>query len=321
MLTWRRDPPARNLLLWNPVGTCWAPAACCWNPLVAGAISFRLRQKDSALDPAVPDESLPCVVFIETPAVPAALPLWASICTVRMSFWREEVLEWNIVCKRVGNLDLSLPLQSCQPFRVGFSSSHLVWAFHSPSDSRSLGEPCLGEIWAPVKMSPLAGLLFCLVGSLLSSSWAEAPEAKSPCPYGTFSYTDGYLWFCYEFYGYSLPFEEAEAICQQNRNGGHLASITNDEETRMISGYVSRMNQNRGEVWIGLHRRQNSDMNRGWNWLDGSYFSYANWLGGTPNNIGGKQLCVVLTPGSGFKNWDDASCSYGRAFLCRWRVF
>ncbi|XP_054844974.1 lithostathine-like isoform X2 [Eublepharis macularius] len=172
-------------------------------------------------------------------------------------------------------------------------------------------------------MTRFASLLFCLLGSLLSSSWAEVSQAqtepKSRCPAGAYSFNDGRGWFCYEFYEHLMLFEDAEAVCQ-NRNGGHLASITSDTQMREVGGYVSQANRARSEVWIGLRRSQNSDMYRGWRWTDGSQFSYTNWLGGTPNNIGGRQNCVVLTPGSGFKNWDDATCSYGRTFLCKWRA-
>nr|XP_056702645.1 lithostathine-like [Euleptes europaea] len=145
-------------------------------------------------------------------------------------------------------------------------------------------------------------------------------QAKSRCPVGTYSYHDGLAWFCYEFYEYLLPFEDAEAICQQNRNGGHLASLTSETQTRLVGGYLSRVNRDRAEVWIGLNRNQNSNMYNGWWWTDGSFFRYTSWLGGTPNNIGGRQLCVVLTPGSGFKSWDDATCSISRSFLCKWRA-
>ncbi|XP_060100507.1 dromaiocalcin-1-like [Heteronotia binoei] len=193
-------------------------------------------------------------------------------------------------------------------------------AYHMALD----GISSIRDSQATAEMTFFAGLLFCLLSSLLSSSWAEAPQAKvqakSRCPSGAFSYKEGVAWFCYEFYGYQLPFEDAEAICQQSRSGGHLASIPSATQMRLMGGYVSQVNQGKGEVWIGLHRHQNSDMARGWRWTDGSFFSYTNWLGGTPNNIGGRQLCVVLTPGSGFRSWDDATCSYGRSFLCKWRA-
>ncbi|KAL8222651.1 UNVERIFIED_CONTAM: hypothetical protein K2H54_077786 [Gekko kuhli] len=173
-------------------------------------------------------------------------------------------------------------------------------------------------------MTLSAVLLFCLLGSLLSSSWAEVPQAqpqaRSRCPSGAHSHKEGVAWFCYEFYEFALPFEDAEAVCQQNRNGGHLASITSETQTQAIGGYLSRVNQDRAEVWIGLRRSPSSSMASGWRWTDGAFFRYTNWLTGTPNNIGGRQLCVVLTPGSGYRSWDDGTCSYGRAFLCKWRA-
>ncbi|XP_048338182.1 lithostathine-like [Sphaerodactylus townsendi] len=148
----------------------------------------------------------------------------------------------------------------------------------------------------------------------------DKPQAKSHCPVGTYSYQNNRVWYCFEFYEYRLPFERAEANCQQNRNGGHLASITSETETRLISGYLAGVNRDRAEVWIGLNRHQNSNMKTGWRWTDGSPFLYTNWLAQQPNNSGGKQLCVVLTPGSEFKSWNDATCDQERPFLCEWRA-
>ncbi|XP_053108437.1 C-type lectin-like isoform X2 [Hemicordylus capensis] len=110
------------------------------------------------------------------------------------------------------------------------------------------------------------------------------------------------------------------AICQQNRNGGHLASIASETLVQRIGGYLSQVNLETDFVWIGLQRTSTANMQRGWRWTDGTPFRYSNWLGGTPNNIGGKQYCVVLTPGSGYKSWDDATCSIVRPFLCKWRA-
>ncbi|XP_060100508.1 lithostathine-like [Heteronotia binoei] len=189
---------------------------------------------------------------------------------------------------------------------------------------------------ATAEMTLFASLLFCLLGSLLSSSWAEAPQAKvqarSRCPSGAFSLKEGVAWFCYEFHEYPLPFVDAEVRegggpeakkilgrLSGESEWGHLASITSTEQTEMIGGYVSRVNQERTHVWIGLHRRQNSDLTRGWRWTNGAYFGYTNWLPGEPNNLGGSELCVHIITESGYKGWNDTPCSYERPFLCKWR--
>ncbi|XP_053108436.1 lithostathine-like isoform X1 [Hemicordylus capensis] len=149
---------------------------------------------------------------------------------------------------------------------------------------------------------------------------AAQGQARSRCPSGSYSYSEGVRWYCFEFYEYPVSFDEAEAICQQNRNGGHLASIASETLVQRIGGYLSQVNLETDFVWIGLQRTSTANMQRGWRWTDGTPFRYSNWLGGTPNNIGGKQYCVVLTPGSGYKSWDDATCSIVRPFLCKWRA-
>ncbi|XP_060100630.1 C-type lectin LmsL-like [Heteronotia binoei] len=174
-------------------------------------------------------------------------------------------------------------------------------------------------------MTLFAGLFFCLLGSLLSSSWAEAapqPElqAGTHCPFNTHSIKEGNAWYCYELYERPRSFPKAEVVCQQNRNGGHLASITSKKQTESIGGYISEISKEKARVWIGLYREQNSDLVRGWRWTDGSFFDYKNWVKGEPNNAGGDEFCVELTAESGFERWNDVSCSSEKSFLCRWRV-
>ncbi|XP_053108812.1 lithostathine-1-beta-like [Hemicordylus capensis] len=138
-------------------------------------------------------------------------------------------------------------------------------------------------------------------------------------PFRSYSYREGVRWYCFEINTDLVTFDEAEALCQVNRNGGHLASIRSETLVRRIGAYLSQANMDENSVWIGLQRTPTVNMQRDWRWTDGTPFGYSNWLGGKPSNVGGKH-CVVLTPGSGYKSWDDATCSLTKPFLCKWRA-
>ncbi|KAL8222652.1 UNVERIFIED_CONTAM: hypothetical protein K2H54_077787 [Gekko kuhli] len=167
-----------------------------------------------------------------------------------------------------------------------------------------------GSKKASVEMTLFAGLLFCLLGSLLSSS-AAAPQgrmqARSRCPSGAHSQKEGVAWFCYEFYEYPLTFEDAEAACQQSRSGGHLASIVSEAQTQGIGSYLSLVNQDHVDVWIGLHRSQNSNLANGWRWTDGNLSKYTSWHPNEPNNLANKEFCVALVTATTLRDLSSAS--------------
>ena len=89
---------------------------------------------------------------------------------------------------------------------------------------------------------------------------------------------------------------EAEEACQ--RHGGHLASITNQDDDNYIKGKQIR-------AWIG-----GTDINKEgtWLWTDCSDWSFnSGWRSGEPNNKNGgaTEDCAASYGSDG---WNDNSC-------------
>lgn len=87
-----------------------------------------------------------------------------------------------------------------------------------------------------------------------------------------------------------LSYEEARSFARGA--GGHLVSITSEEEQQFLADHFGSA----GWVWIGLVRAE-----EGWRWTTGEPVTYTNWASGEPNNYEGcnPENEVVM-------NWDSA---------------
>ncbi|XP_075780783.1 C-type lectin mannose-binding isoform-like [Pelodiscus sinensis] len=70
-------------------------------------------------------------------------------------------------------------------------------------------------------------------------------------------------------------------------------------------------------VWIGLH---DPSKDRTWVWSDGSVYRYDAWNDWEPNNKGGTEYCVELWTSTGYKTWNDKTCSTKNAYICKYRL-
>jgi hypothetical protein len=132
----------------------------------------------------------------------------------------------------------------------------------------------------------------------------------------------------YTLYNISMTWLEAEKYCE--KLGGHLVTITDDDEQSFVNSLFDETASNC--YWIGLSR---SDEN--WEWVTGEEFNYSNWTKNEPNNEKNIEFYVhlfgkVYTGGIGTKNigeWNDASesgASYAGSFydssafgfICEW---
>ncbi|KYO33325.1 regenerating islet-derived protein 4-like [Alligator mississippiensis] len=108
-------------------------------------------------------------------------------------------------------------------------------------------------------MRTTAHLILCLLGCLVLSPWLEGAKTKD-CPKDWLRYQGS----CYGFFPQKITWAEAEAACQKQGHGAHLASILSSSATEVIAGYISSHYPD-GNVWIGLHDPRHSvDMDR---WL------------------------------------------------------
>ncbi|XP_030280167.1 macrophage mannose receptor 1-like [Sparus aurata] len=87
-----------------------------------------------------------------------------------------------------------------------------------------------------------------------------------------------------------MTWTEAQSYCREHHTD--LASVRNTAENQKIKDLVSAGYI----VWIGLFRDS-------WKWSDGSSSSFRHWLQGQPDNLGGKEACVVADLGSDGKWW------------------
>ena len=125
----------------------------------------------------------------------------------------------------------------------------------------------------------------------------------------------------------SMDWEEAETYCESL--GGHLVTITSEEEQSAVFQYLDSFNL-KNDVWIGISDSENEG---DWShWITGEEVIYSNWGTGEPDNYDGRgQDYGVISPvhrsGSGFDiqpgQWDDIDNNSNTAsgyFICEWDV-
>jgi hypothetical protein len=68
--------------------------------------------------------------------------------------------------------------------------------------------------------------------------------------------------------------------------GYHLATVTSAAEQSFIESLLVGLG---GEFWLGGFQPAGSPEPAGnWSWVTGEAWSYTNWFGGEPNNLGGE---------------------------------
>ena len=121
--------------------------------------------------------------------------------------------------------------------------------------------------------------------------------------------TDGHK---YEIFHDTLTWEEAKAACEAK--GGHLATITSQEEQKMIES----LNTQNSKLWIGGYKNSAGQ----WCWVTGEPWEYQNWGDGEPNNssnVVADESCVAVWP----LKWNDLANSntYEQSgYVCEWET-
>eukprot|EP00057_Strongylocentrotus_purpuratus_P027654 XP_011682128.1 PREDICTED: macrophage mannose receptor 1 isoform X1 [Strongylocentrotus purpuratus] len=113
---------------------------------------------------------------------------------------------------------------------------------------------------------------------------------------------------CYLFrYSDYMSWADAREYCQVQ--GGDLASIASKEEQTYMNGRLSSIEN---DMWIGGTDFTNEG---GWEWTDGSGFSYLNWAPNEPNNVGDSEHCMEIFTKT--DTWNDNKCDIERGFICK----
>ena len=105
----------------------------------------------------------------------------------------------------------------------------------------------------------------------------------------------------------------AEQMCL--KNGGHLASITNQD----IHNYILNKIQsaNKMSVWVGGTDKETEGT---WKWSDGSLWDFSNWANqAKPNNYRNQDCLAIMKmdPTSTIVDgWHDTWCDHDHRFLC-----
>lgn len=152
-------------------------------------------------------------------------------------------------------------------------------------------------------------LLTAIAGLFSTTAYAQNDKVSyNGSTYQAF-HTGGYTW------------KEAEKYCEDL--GGHLVTITSQEEQEIVKGLLS---SGREFYWIGGRR---SDVVGQWLWITGESYSYENWAPNQPDNgySGGEAymgITAVNTSYASAYKWNDytnegsASDLADGGFICEW---
>lgn len=116
----------------------------------------------------------------------------------------------------------------------------------------------------------------------------------------------------YKIFYDTLTWEEAKAACEAK--GGHLATITSEEEQQKLNLY----NAGNHNLWIGGYKNADGQ----WFWVNGEPWTYENWGDGEPNNssnVVAGESCVAMWP----EKWNDLANSntYEQSgYICEWEA-
>ncbi|XP_074483707.1 uncharacterized protein LOC141763173 isoform X1 [Sebastes fasciatus] len=120
---------------------------------------------------------------------------------------------------------------------------------------------------------------------------------------------------CYEFNPTLLAFQDAQALCRALAPNAELASVTTgDLHSHLVSLVTKGGKSNPMLTWLG-----GTVKNQQASWLDGSEWSYSDWMPGHPNIHTDKPVCVEM-----FKMdeswWTAADCELTRASICSYQI-
>ncbi|NXI68449.1 PGCA protein, partial [Anseranas semipalmata] len=138
---------------------------------------------------------------------------------------------------------------------------------------------------------------------------------RSPCQKGWISYKGR----CYRFIQKRMTWTQAEKTCWTERAGGHLTSITSEEENE----FLCKLSQEQKETqfWTGgTYEKASGSL---FKWSDGSLTTFIqrplsaifNSFRRLINRLFNIKICLTLNIGGGGE-WDGSHCSNKLPFIC-----
>ncbi|MCI7814385.1 MAG: C-type lectin domain-containing protein [Lachnospiraceae bacterium] len=118
----------------------------------------------------------------------------------------------------------------------------------------------------------------------------------------------------YQLYLLHMDWEEAEAFLE--RHGGHLATITSQEENDFLYEYLSSFGYT--SAFFGATDQEQEGI---WEWVTGEPFSYSNWHANEPNNQDGTEHYAMFYSTYLDGTWNDGQVNVPPVsipFLCEW---
>ncbi|XP_053261436.1 C-type lectin-like [Podarcis raffonei] len=139
--------------------------------------------------------------------------------------------------------------------------------------------------------------------------------ADSSCPRGWLKRDNQ----CFGFFNVALKWHDAEVACQAFGENGHLASIHDEDDMKMLSLHLSQNLKEEQHIWIGLYDpNTGSEHNRQFKWTDGTTGRYNPWAPEEPNNPR-TEHCVELYS-QDYMKWNDEICTVNHPYLCKYTL-
>ncbi|MBQ7155592.1 MAG: leucine-rich repeat domain-containing protein [Synergistaceae bacterium] len=121
----------------------------------------------------------------------------------------------------------------------------------------------------------------------------------------------------YTVFNSPMTWTEAKSYCESL--GGHLATITSQEEYDAILNILPQ--DEKRLYWLGA---SDADNEGSWQWITGEDFSFTKWLAGEPNGGNSENYLILTNYYNDVWGWNDATNSHAGidpsewSFICEW---
>ncbi len=165
-----------------------------------------------------------------------------------------------------------------------------------------------------VKKKIIAGVaVLGMVGVATTAVFLTADEDKNSIPEGA-GYFDGHYYYVYDFDDYE--WNEAKEYCESL--GGHLATITSEEENEYVYQYMKDSDYK--SAYIGLTDSENEGE---WKWVTGEEVEYTNWSAKEPNSENKNEDYAMFYYKFKTGVWNDgdfgkSTAGKVKSFICEW---
>ncbi len=109
----------------------------------------------------------------------------------------------------------------------------------------------------------------------------------------------------YQVIDQPLTFKKAKEYCEQR--GGHLVTITNKMEEKVIEKLIKKGKKN--SYWLGAKKNSAGNFSK---WITGEKMTYTNFSSGQPDNFRGAETALMIyrqdnpnSPGDNSYYWND----------------